>query len=78
MTPTKATWKKGKKEITGTWWFNWSGDFFVIRLDKSKYTTEFRNLDFTVYDDHPVFAGWKLVKVKSKPSNLPPLPAASI
>lgn len=61
----KGIWIKGKKKVTGEWEYCWSGDYFVVRLD-SKDTVTGQHRSFRVYDDHPEFNGFKLVREESK------------
>jgi hypothetical protein len=62
---TTATWRKGKRTITGSWYYEWARDLFHIRLDrKCRFTGD--TIQTTVSGDHPEFNGWKLVKEKPR------------
>ncbi len=62
---TKATWRKGKRRITGSWTYNWSADKFHIYLNSvDDITGEKRTI--TVHGDTPEFYGWKLVQKRVK------------
>ena len=60
----KAVWKKGNKKLTGSWYYNWAGDYFHIILDIEGKTgsinNKFASYNFKVYGEHPEFNGWKL------------------
>ncbi len=62
----KAKWVKGNKTIAGEWCYQWASDRFYIRLDPSRNTSNFLNHTFYIYDDHPEFSGWKLVRKNDK------------
>lgn len=54
-------WKKGKKIITGRWFYDWADKVFYINLNsKDPITGEKRKVK--VFGDHPEFNGWKLVR----------------
>jgi hypothetical protein len=55
----KASWTNGKKELTGSWRYNWSADSFTISLDsRDRITGEYRS--FIVNGDKPEWGNWKL------------------
>ena len=58
---TRATWQKGKKTLTGSWYYNWSAKTFVIRLDSvDRVTGEPRTIRLKG-EESPEWDGWKLV-----------------
>lgn len=66
MNVNQATWKKGKKRVTGKWHYQWCADVFWVHLDGKDPVTGLRRVPFSVYGDEPEFKGWKLVKEKSQ------------
>lgn len=61
----KAKWKKGKKIITGSYEYIWSGDFFWVILDKKNPITG-EEVVIKTYDDNVSFNGWKKVKTNGR------------
>lgn len=56
-----ASWKKGKKTITGIWKYNWQKNKFTIILDSKNRITG-TNIKVETFGDTPEWNGWKLVK----------------
>lgn len=58
-----AKWKniKTKKIITGSWTYNWSGNYFFISLDKREPISGMP-IEFKIYDEHPEWGNWKLIR----------------
>lgn len=57
----RAKWTKNGEVITGRWNYIWASDKFHIMLDsRDPVTGDYR--EFYVYDEHPEFNGWKLVR----------------
>lgn len=57
----EATWENGKRTVTGTWDYNWAGDFFNISLNsRDRVTGSARQ--FRVWGDAPEWGNWKLVR----------------
>jgi len=59
MTWKKATWKNGKRKVSGSWEYNWASDTFTISLDSFDRVTG-RQRCFTVHGDEPEWGNWKL------------------
>lgn len=58
---SNATWKNGRKKLTGSWSYNWAGDYFLVTLDKRDEITG-QPRQFRIYDEHPEWGKWKLVR----------------
>lgn len=61
MNIKQASWKKGKKIITGIWRWNWASQRFIIQLDK-KCKISGNTIIIETSGEHPNFNGWKLVE----------------
>lgn len=53
----KTVWSNGKREVTGTWQYNWASDSFTIFLDEKDETTGQEKV-FKVYGDSPEWGNW--------------------
>lgn len=62
----KATWRKGKRRITGRWIYNWHADRFTVLLNGKDPGTGLKREPFIVSGDSPEFGGWKLVRPRTK------------
>jgi len=62
----KATWKNGKKKITGKWRYEYYTDSFWIWLDGKDPETERQREPFNVHNEEPNFGNWKLIEGKPK------------
>ncbi len=60
----KATWKNGKKQLTGSWCYVWAFDSYWISIDGKDPETGLEREAFDVKGDEPEFGKWKLVKEK--------------
>lgn len=61
MSSKMGIWKKGEKEITGSWEYFPTSEKFVIWLHDEDPITGQRRV-ITTHGDKPEFNGWKLVK----------------
>lgn len=57
----RATWKRGKQTVTGSWEYHWASDSFMIVLDRRKHVIITKN-------ETPEWETWKLVP-SEKPTN---------
>ncbi len=57
----KTVWSNGKREVTGSWEYNWSSDSFTIWLDEVDETTG-RKKCFRTSGDSPDWGDWKRIK----------------
>lgn len=57
---TKATWKNGKKKVTGHWIYNWAADSFTIILNSKDPITN-RERIINTYNDVPEWGNWKRI-----------------
>jgi hypothetical protein len=65
MVYQKATWKNGKKTITGKWAYHWASDQFYIYLDSVDPVTGAARKVVTG-GDHPEWGNWKRVEGETK------------
>jgi hypothetical protein len=56
-----ATWKNGKKKLTGKWAYIWSSETFVIYLNSTDSVTGTQRT-IVVGGDHPEWGNWKIVE----------------
>ncbi len=56
-----GTWTDGKRTESGRWDYCWGGDYFVVILDSRDPVTGMPR-QFRVYDDHPEWGNFKLVR----------------
>lgn len=63
MAQVNAEWShpKRKKNIKGTYEYNWAGDFFVVSLHKKCPITR-KYISHRVYNDTPEWDKWTLVR----------------
>lgn len=55
----RATWVNGKRRVTGSWFYNWNADRFVIILYRNdRVTGQCRRI--VVAGDKPEWGNWRL------------------
>ena len=57
---TRATWKNGKRTVTGKWRYNWSADSFTVTLDTIDRITG-QNKVIVTTNDTPEWGNWKRI-----------------
>lgn len=62
----QAIWSDGQNIISGSWVYNWAGNYFTIYLDGNDPETGLRRQPFRIYDDHPEFGKWKRINEPSE------------
>ena len=62
----EGIWKKGRKKLTGKWYYNWAADCFWICIDGKDPGTGLDRGWFQVHGDSPDFNGWELQQCPKK------------
>ena len=57
----KATWKNGKRTVTGFWSYDWASDRFTVILDSRDRITG-QQKQFLVAGSRPEWGNWRLVR----------------
>jgi len=57
----KGVWRKRSRRLTGTWYYDWAADEFIVHLNSRDPITG-RTRKVRVRGEHPDFNGWRLVR----------------
>jgi hypothetical protein len=55
-----ATWRNGRRSLSGHWSYSWARDQFVIVLGRDRISGQPRS--FIVTGDTPEWGNWRLVR----------------
>lgn len=61
MSYKRATWRNGKRVISGSWIYSWASDTFAIFLDSRDRVTGMPRV-LRVHGETPEWGNWKLVR----------------